>query len=192
MDSNLTLIGSIVIGGIFLLGLLSFHGGVVDYSHTRMFELLTQETTASFMEIITHDFQRIGSGVSSPALAIQAADTSSITFLGDVDEDGIVEKVRYALSDTAAAASTENPYDRILYRIVDSDTTIGEPAGVTKFELTLLNRTGGTTTNLMDVHMIHVLLRVESKFLYGPRYARAIWEKRITPKSLYRIPNVNL
>ncbi len=192
MDSNLTLIGSIVIGGIFLLGLLSFHGGVVDYSHNRMFELLAQETAASFMEIITHDFQRIGSGVSSPALAILAADTSSITFLGDIDDDGVAETVRYALSNTAAAAATENPNDRILYRIVNSDTTIGEPAGVRRFRLTLLNRTGGTTTNVMNVHMTHVLLTVESTIQYDGSYARAIWEKRMTPKSLYRIPNTNL
>lgn len=192
MDSNITLIGSIVIGGIFLLGILSFHGGVVDYSHNRTFELLTQETTASFMEIITYDFQRIGSRVSSPALAIVAADTSSITFLGDVDDDGNVETVRYALSDTAAAASSENPNDRILYRIVDSDTTIGVPAGVRRFRLTLYNRTGGPPTNVMDVHMLDVLLMVESKFQYDGNYTRAIWEKRITPKSLYRIPNIDL
>lgn len=186
MDSTLTLIGSIVISGIFLLGLMAFYGGVVDFSHEKTFELLTQEATASFMEIVDHDFRRIGSGVALPALAI--TDTTIITFQGDIDEDGTVEIVEY---DTAAAVSTPNPNDLILYRIVDGDTTIGTPAGVTDFDVSFLDETGNPTTDLMAVRMLHVSLTVESIYPYDNRYTRAVWEKRITPQNLYRITNTD-
>ncbi len=186
MDSTLTLIGSIVIGGIFLLGLMAFYGNVIDYSHERTFELLTQETTASFMEIIDHDLRRIGSGVLTPAIAI--TDTSLITFQGDVDKDGIVEVVQY---DTAAATSTPNPDDVILYRIVDGDTTIGTAAGVINFEITLRDEGGNQTTDLRAVRIIDVSLTVESLYPYDNRYQRARWEKRIAPHNLYRITNTN-
>jgi hypothetical protein len=56
----------------------------------------------------------------------------------------------------------------------------------------LFDRTSGNATTVMNVHTLHVLLMVESQIQYDGNYPRAIWEKRITPKSLYRIPNVNL
>ena len=35
MDSTLSLIGSIVIGGLFLIGLMTFYDGVVDHSNEK-------------------------------------------------------------------------------------------------------------------------------------------------------------
>ncbi|MFQ5822670.1 MAG: hypothetical protein ACE5JB_01290 [bacterium] len=184
MDSNIQLIGSIVIGSIFLLGVLSFYGGVFDFSHEKTFELLTQETIASLMEIIEHDFQKIGSGLPFPAMAI--TDSNTITFLGDIDEDGVVDTVRYSLSDTLAASSTPNPNDVILYRDVNSIRTIDTPAGVTAFTVTLLDEFGNPTTELMDIRRLNVSLTVESLFLYDGRYARAVWQESFAPINLYK------
>ncbi|MFQ5771796.1 MAG: hypothetical protein ACE5HX_14775 [bacterium] len=192
MDSTLTLIGSIIIGGIFLLGVMSFYGGVIDYSHEKTFELLTQETTASFMEIIDHDFRRIGSGLTRPATAISAiVDTTDITFRGDIDDDGTVETVRYYTSAPSAATSTPNPNDVILYREVDGINTINTPAGVTEFVVKILDEAGNPTTDLMAVRMLDVSLTVESLYPYDNKYATALWEKRITPQNLYRITDTD-
>ena len=192
MDSYLTLVGSIVIGGIFLLGLLSFHGDMIDQSHQKNFELLAQENAAAMMEIIDHDFTRIGSGLSSPAFAIMSADTventTEITFQADLDEDGVADTVQYLVSTTAAAAATENPNDRILYRIVNGDSTVNTPFGVRRFRLRIKNRQGNNTMDLMAASMIEILLRVESTFAYDGVYGAALWEKRFMPQSLYRIP----
>ncbi len=184
MGNFLQLIGSIVIGSIFLIGVLNFHGDVVDFSNENLFQLLTQETAASFMEIIEHDFRRIGSGLPKEAQAI--IDTVEITFLGDVTEDGIVDTVRYSLSPTSDATATPNPNDVILFRTVNGTATIAERAGVTAFEVELLNQLGAPTTDFRDVRMLHLSLTVESKEPYNERYARAFWEKRITPLNLNR------
>ena len=187
MGSTITLIGSIVIGGIFLLGLTAFYGDVIEYSHTKSFELLTQEATASYMEIIDHDFRRIGSGLPSPAGAITAVTgTTDITFRGDIDGDGDVETVRYYISPTSSASSTLNPNDRILYREVDGVMTIDSPGGVTSFVVRTLDEFGNPTTDLNAVRMLDVELTVESPQPYDTLYTKAFWEKRFAPQNLFR------
>lgn len=189
MDSTLTLIGSIVIGGVFLLGVMTFYGDVTEHSHEKMFELLTQETTAGFIEIIDHDFQRIGAGLTGPVPPIFGANV--ISFRGDVDRDGVVDEVTYTLSSTAAASATENPRDRILYRIVNTDTTINTAAGVDTMIVRFLDAAGSGTTDPFAVRMLDMTLIVESPVPYDTTYARAIWRKRYTPNNLIRRPYTN-
>lgn len=184
MDSNLQLIGSIVIGSIFLLGVMSFYGNVIDFSHEKTFELLTQETTASIMEIIEHDFRRIGSGLQFSTLAI--LDSSIITFLGDVDQDGVTDTVRYFTSDTSAANATPNPNDIILYRVVNGDTTLDTPVGITAITVSFLDELGTPISDLMGVRTLEISLTTESPYPYDKHYTRAFWQERITPINLFR------
>ncbi len=184
MDSNITLIGSIVIGGIFMMSLMSFYGSLTEYSAEKTLELLSQETTASFMEIINHDFRKIGGGVASPAIAI--TDTFSLTFFADVDEDGTVDEVQYSLSTTALASSTPNPNDRILYRTVNGVQTVNTAAGVTAFNVDLLDQYGNFTTTLMNTWQVVVSITVESPLQIDGQYPRTVWEHRIAPNNLVR------
>jgi hypothetical protein len=189
MDTNLQLIASIVIGAIFLMGVLFFYGGVVDYSSQKMFQLHTQETTASLMEIIDRDLRRMGSGLASPAVAI--LDTFEISFLGDIDENGSIDTVRYYTGAPSEANTTPNPNDVILYRVVNGVNTISSPAGVTDFNVTLLDELGNPTSELMAARSLDVFLRIESLYPYDSSYETAVWEKRITPQNLYRITFTN-
>lgn len=191
MDSTLTLLGSIVIGGVFLLGVMTFYGDVTEHSHNKTFELLTQETTAGFMEIIDHDFRRIGAGWSRPDPAIVAMGPTSITFYGDVTHDAEFDTVIYSLSEPSAAGATQNPNDRILYRVVNGVNTINTAAGVVQFQLGFWNTPTDTATTEAEVSMINVTLVVESPVPYDTTYARAIWRKRYTPNNLIRRPYEN-
>ncbi|NIV97467.1 hypothetical protein GWN42_32910 [candidate division KSB1 bacterium] len=183
MNSTLTLLGSIIIGGIFMLGLMAFYGDVTDFSQEGRRHLLAQESTASLMEIIMHDFQKIGSGVPSPALAI--IDTSEISFLGDIDGDGAVDTVRYYTSSPSAASATPNPNDVILYREINGVETLGSPAGITDFTITILDA-ASATTELMNVQQLVVSMTVQSLFPYDGDYGTALWEEKITPVNLIR------
>ncbi len=184
MSTHIQLIGSIVIAGTFLLGILRFHGGVVDFSNRNLFQLLTQETAASFMEIIDHDLRRVGTALPPGQQAI--LDTTELTFLGDVNEDGVADTVRYYTSLVGAASATPNPNDVILYREVNSVNTIASQAGVAEFTVEILDEQGVVTTDLLDVRMLQVSLRVESKEPYDEEYSVAVWEKLITPLNLNR------
>lgn len=167
-----------------MISLMSFYGSLTEYSSEKTLELLSQETTASFMEIINHDFRKIGGGVPSPAVAITG--TSSITFFADVDEDGAVDEVQYSLSNPAAASSTPNPNDRILFRTVNGMQTINTAAGVTAFTVELLDQYGNSTTEMMNAWQIAVSITVESPFEIDGQYPKSVWEYRIAPTNLVR------
>jgi len=184
MDSSLTMIGSIIIGGLFLLGLVTYQGNVLDFSNEETFELLTQESMAAYIEIIEHDFNRIGRGLQLGELAISVIDTASITFRGDVEGNGTPEIVTYSISNTSAAGSTENPNDVILYRTVNATPSIDSPGGVRRFRLRYYDVTGNQTADPQAVKSIGLTLTVESVHEYNGRYARAVWQKRISPGNL--------
>jgi hypothetical protein len=188
MDSWLTMIGSIAIGGIFLLGVLGFYGDVVNHSSEKTIELITQETMVGLMEVIEHDFERMGSGLTPPAAAILSMDSTSITFQGDIDGNPGIDQVAYTISNTAA--STENPDDVILFRTVNGVNTIDMPIGVTLFRLRYYSVAGDETTNPNDVRLLGIQLGVESTFSLtdsDSTFARAFWQQRISPKNLQQM-----
>ena len=187
MDSNLTLIASVTIAGIFLVGVVTYHGKVVEYSQEETFELLTQESMVAYIDVIEYDFNRIGSGVLPGTVAITAIDTSGITFRGDVQgayPDKTPETVTYSISNKSAASSTANPNDVILYRTVNGVHTIDSPGGITQLYLRYYDVTGNQTAVLRDIRSIGIRMIIESVHEYNGRYARAVWEKRITPANL--------
>jgi hypothetical protein len=175
-----------MIGSLLLLRIVTYHGDVVDHSNEEMFELLTQESMVSYIEIIEYDFNRIGSGVSPGQPAILSMDSVSISFRADVEGGMAAETVSYSLSDSTAAAGTENPGDVILYRTVNGAPTIDSPGGITDMVLRYYDVAGNQTGNPRDVRSIGVELTLESVHEYNGRYARAVWEKRITPENLLK------
>jgi len=185
----LQLIGSTVIGSIFLLGILAYYGDTVDYTNEKLLLQLTQERTASLMEIIEYDFRRIGSGMTYPSAAI--IDTVEITFLSDVDGDGVPDSVRYYTSIPDSAAATPNPNDVILYRDVNGVHTIDVAEGVVSFNVNILDAAGNPTTDLQAVRMLDVTLTLESTFAYNGEYQRALWAKRIVPPNLITRSYIN-
>ena len=197
MDSILTLIGSIVIGSIFLLNVFSFYGGITSHSQEKYLELRTQETAVSMMEIIEHDFRRMGTGVETPSQSITATtDTTDITFIGNIDDDGATEIVRYYKSNKSAAVSTENPDDVILYRVVDNTPDVFTPAGVTGFSFRMYDNANTITNNRNNASSIEVRLEMQSMISYSKddlekKYAEVILKKFITPEALIRVSGLS-
>ncbi len=63
------------------------------------------------------------------------ADSNSIRFITDVDSDGNVDSISYYTGPISELASTPNPRDRFLYRVVNTETPVGTNLGVTAFNL---------------------------------------------------------
>ncbi len=194
MSSNIALIGSIVVGGIFLLSVMNFYSDLVDHSIEKGVELRTQQTTANLVDILEYDFKRMGSGLATAASAITSnPDTSDITFFADLDTDGTAETVRYYLG--GPATFTENPNDSLLFREVNGTQTI-KLAGVRRFSIKLRDMTSAITNTLSDVSMIEMFIEVESTYSYkklnyaNDLYAKAAWRKLITPQNMVRQSNM--
>ncbi len=182
MDSHLALIGSIVIGGLFLLGILSYQSDLKDHSFNQTNKLILQYSAMGIIDVLEEDFKAIGFGVADSAFAV--IDSNSIKYYVDLGADGITDSVRYFISATSAASGTSNPRDRILYRIVNDEPQVDAVCGVTSFNLKYFDDSGNETTVVSEIKTIEVTIELESPEPYDGNVASFFWRKKITPPSL--------
>jgi hypothetical protein len=184
MDSHLALIGSLVIGGIFLLSLWGFQADLRDHSFINTNDLIVQQNALKMTELLEADLRQIGMGVDS--LIVAAAGVHSISYYADLGADGSVDLVAYALSNPSAASDTPNPRDKILYRGVNGATQVNAAMGVTDFRLKYFDRNGNQTNDAAKIKTIEMTLEMESTIPYDGKYAHFFWRKKVTPPNLLR------
>jgi hypothetical protein len=184
MDSHLSLIGSVIIGGLFLLNLLGFQSDLRDHSFANTNDLMVQQNAMDMIELLEWDFQKIGFGVDSTVFAL--SDSIAIVYHTDLGADGVIDTVRYFISDTTAASSTPNPRDRILYKYINGKPQVGAALGVTSFKLKYFDINGFEANELKKITTIEVTLEVESTIPYNGEYSRFLWRKKITPPNVRR------
>lgn len=184
MDSHLSLIGSAVVGGVFLLSLLGFQADLHDYSFNNTNEVIVQQNAIAITEMLESDFGQIGLGVDS--FFVAAAGVKSISYYADLNTDGTAELVTYSLSNPGYAAETPNPRDCILSRAVNGATQVNAAVGVTDFKLRYFDRNGHQTNDTAQIRTIEMTLQMESTVPYDGKYAQFLWRKKITPPNLLR------
>lgn len=183
MGAILDIVGSFIIGGLILLLVLSVNGNVSQMATEEQMRLMVQENITELAEEIEYDFRKIAYRFSTPSSAIISADSVSIKFWCDIDNDGVQDSVRYWLGPTSGTPGTPNPRDRILYRKVNNQT-IGGALGVVDFRLTYFNSSGAQTANLTQVKSILFSLTVESPFPIDTTYTQSSWSALVRPRNL--------
>ena len=186
MSSHLNLIGSFIIGGLLFLMIGRFYSSMSQNSHERTLDSITIQTASGISDLIEFDFNRMGLGAASPTTALFMADSNRIGFLSDIDHNGVVDTVRYILSDVNAASNTENPRDKILYRLVSNEPQINATLGVTEFKIRYFDSLGYETTDITQMKNFDISLMVESTTPYDNRYSQFYWQTRISPPNLLR------
>ena len=181
-------------------------------------ELVVQQNMVTTVEVLEYDFRKIGYCENPLAIpnpeenAIQYADTSDIKFLTDVlvtpyndpdpHGDGIVDTMEYCLG--PKITSTPNPNDRVLYRIVNGDTTRIN-LGITEFKIRYfrdsLMASGGTTlaeifpndlkkSPPLGITAMEIDIQVENTATYNAGenpYRTAFWRQiRLSSRNLNR------
>jgi len=184
MNTILDLVGSFIIGGLLLLTLLRAQSNLVQRSYERTMDLIVQGNMATLVEVLQHDVRKMGFGVPDSVDAVSAADSTSLTFLADLDADGSSETVSYSVSDTSAASGTENPRDRLFFHRENGLPVEGIAIGVTDFHLTYLDASGSAATTPAQIRAVEIKITLESLYPYGDRYASIAWEGMIRPRSL--------
>ena len=182
MNSYLTLIGSLVIGGMFLLGVLGFQNEVQGHSYNHLNETIAQQYAMDATELLERDFRRIGYEAKDESFAL--VDTSSIIFYADIDNDTVVDTISYSLSDLAAASSTPNPVDRLLYRSVNNNAAVNIASGVTDFKLKYFDGNGNETNVISEIKSVETTIEIASTVPYDDTYPVFHWRKKITPPNL--------
>ncbi len=184
MSSYLNLIGSILIGGLVFLMLNRFNSSISENSHEKTLAATTMQNAASIVRLIEFDFNRMGLGVASTTPVIRLADSSRITFLSDIDANGNVDSIKYILSIPDSARQTVNPRDRILYRLMNTQSQKDAALGVTRFRIRYLDALGNVTADLGLIRTLEITLYVESIAPYNNRYATFYWQTKISPPNL--------
>lgn len=183
MSYMLDIVGSFIIAGLLLLAVLSSYSNVNEFALISSMNLTVQENLKEWTQIVRHDFRKIGYHVDDSTSAIQSIDSTSISFLADIDNNGIVDSVSYFISDPDQVLGTVNPRDRMLYRQVGGQITKGS-LGITDFQLRYYDGNGNPTWVPSVVKAVEVFIQIESPFPLDTTYVWSNWRGVISPLNI--------
>lgn len=187
MDTVLDLIGAAIIAAIVMVGIanLNIYSSQIQFKSNS--DLQLQMNAKTLADIMESDLRKIGYGYTG-ASPIITADPQEIKFYADIDSNNVVDTVSYLLSDSTAVSYTDNPSDRILYRVVNGDTSKGPSLGITNLKLSYLNILGNATAVADSIKYIKAELWVQSPTkVYDndqQKYLFTYWELTINPRNI--------
>ncbi len=186
--------GSMIIGSILFLILLKLNDHSVENTYKNGGDLIVQQSLVEVVQLIEYDFRKIGycadwTKIPNPSNAIINADSTSIKFLTDDDNDGDVDTMHYYLGSASELTETPNPRDRLLYRVVNSVTPRGSNLGVTQFRLIYFDVLGDTIyfpiTTPAEIHTMQINITIENTIGYNNQYTTAFWRQiRLAARNL--------
>jgi hypothetical protein len=187
-------ISSIVIGGFLLIIITQMYANVSENTYNNTNDLTVQENLVALVRIIETDFRKIGycadpSKIPDPSKSILSADEHSISFKTDVDNDGIVDILRYSTGLPSGLTTTPNPRDRLIYRTVNATASNGISLGVVIFDFMYFNAIGDSLsfpiTNSNEIYAMRLSVLLESPFAYDTTYTYAYWRQlRLAARNL--------
>jgi hypothetical protein len=165
MADSIDVIFSIVLGGMLMINVLTVNDIAAETYSVYAGDMSVQEILVSTVQVLEGEFRNMGFGVPENEKTVLAADSSSITFLIDLDRNGTaVDTVRYFSGDTTELGYTDNEHDRFIYRTVNG--TSGLKVGVvTLFRLRYISMSGEVPTDqLSEIHEVEITLEVQNPY----------------------------
>lgn len=189
---NSSLIITYVIGGLFLISILTFNIQVMNTSQEFALNTFTQEKMDNLIEIIDHDFNKIGFNVAT-AVPFNSISSQSVSFQSDVyDNDNFgVTNVQWFFDTSDRVISTTNPNDFYLKRVgpigPSTQGTIEFP--VTYFDLKYYTADGTPTNVRSEVRKVELEIIIESGEPYylnkdNPQYTKRVWKRIFVPNNI--------
>ncbi len=192
----LDILGSTIIGGMLLVIVMRMNDSAVENNYLYSGERIVQQNLVEVVRLLEYDLRKIGycynwQALPNPATAIIYADSNRISYLTDIVTtgypygDGNIDTMHYFVGDTTELTITPNPFDRLLYRVVNSNTNAGSNLGITQFKLTYYDASGNEITSMpssppLGIAAIQIDIAVENPAAYGNDYSadkRVIWRQ---------------
>ena len=188
------LIGSVVIGGVLLITLIKINDSATRNTYGFTGELVVQENLVTSVEVLEYDFRKIGYcedpfAIPNTKRAILYADSTDITYLTDVDFDGIPDTMRYYLGPPSELSGTPNPNDRMLYQEINGNRA-GVNLGITLFKLKYFGALGEELSLPRSfpptgIFSMQIDIRIENTSAYDEEYRYAFWRQiRLASRNL--------
>ena len=182
----LDVMGSIFIGGILMVTLFRLSDRATESTYNKAGDLTIQQNIATVVRILENDFRKIGfcenwKQIPNPTKAILFADRDKIKFLTDVDKDGHVDTLFYYIGPPSELIYTDNPRDRFLYRVVNSETHAKVNLGVTEFDLIYYNVNKQVIPTPVvipgEIYTIQISVAVENIDAYDKKFSQVFWRQ---------------
>lgn len=188
------LIGSVIIGGVLLITLIKINDSATRNTYGFTGELVVQENLVTSVEVLEYDFRKIGYcedpfAIPNTKRAILYADSTDITYLTDVNFDGIPDTMRYYLGPTSELSHTPNPDDRMLYQEINGDRA-GVNLGITLFKIKYFGALGEELSLPRSfpptgIFSMQIDIRIENTSAYDEEYRYAFWRQiRLASRNL--------
>ncbi len=182
MNIFLDILSSGLIGGMVLLMVVQLN----LFSSQKQFasdqELHLQQNAKTLAEIIENDIRKVGFNYSGTAVI--TAEPKEFSFYADIDSNGTVDRVTYCISDSTVVPQTENPHDKVLYRVVNGDTSKGPSLGITDLRFTYKDMNGNIASTHDKIKFLKAEIWVESPEKTEGRYLFTYWEMTINPRNI--------
>lgn len=186
------ILGATIIGGLLLLILFRVNDTATQNTFVYTGELMVQQALVQTVNIIEHDFRKMGyceiwENMPNPANAIIFADSNKISFLTDLPPDmlsvgdGVIDTLHYFIGPTSELALTDNPNDRLLYRVVNSEIPKSSNVGITNFKLTYFDSFNEIIpTPILDaatgsINTIQIDLEIQTIYAYHQLYSDQLY-----------------
>jgi len=176
MNQILDLLSSFLIGGIILLALLGLNMQFTSkYQELKLAEI-TQSTSTNIGQVIENDFNKIGYG-NQVDTNIVSISNNSITFKGDLDNNGTIEKVYYGF--------ISNSNGKFLKRTINSNENKSWLQPINSFEIFGLSSSLDTTYNINNISSILVEVEYARTDYYLDTLSIGVqWRRMFFPKNL--------
>jgi len=191
----LDIVGSILIAGILLISLFRLQNSSTENLYRGTGNLTAQTNLANVVQILETDFKRIGycadwTKIPVPTEAILYADSLSIKYLTDMDQNGVLDTMYYYFDPTTDIPETPNPRDRYLYRIEQGYTPVKVNMGVTQFKMEFFNALGNKLSfpisDPREIFSMQIDITVEDVAAYDEKYQTIFWRQiRMAARNLF-------
>ncbi|HET6273400.1 MAG TPA: hypothetical protein VFG32_10495 [Bacteroidota bacterium] len=205
MSVILDLIWSTLIAAFVILLGLRLNASIAGSADASKASLNVQESLVDIVQTIEYDFRKIAYRIADPSAAIIVADSSRLTFLSDIDNNGTIDTVSWYAG--PKLTSMANPNIRGLFRSVSGEGAVAAPGlGVTEFHLKYLDQDGVEISSsyplpiadLRRIWIIETTMMIESPYKVQDQlnpemsyadmgYAAAFWRQtRLASRNIRR------
>ncbi|GAB4297124.1 MAG: hypothetical protein Kow0098_21020 [Ignavibacteriaceae bacterium] len=190
----LDILGSTIIGGLLILTLMRLQDNSVDQQITWGHDKILQDEISNLATTIEEDFRKMGycadpSQIVDTTILIVFADTSSLKYRSDLDNNGTLEYIHYYLGPVSELSFTPNPRDRILYRKINNEIPLIISNNITDLQFryydTFKNELSTPVSNTKLIEALQITFKVEDPDAYDEDYSSAFWSQlRLTSRNL--------
>lgn len=183
MNQTLDLVASMFIGAIVLLSAVTTMIFQNEQMNIESMNVTAQENVNAFYDMFNYDITKVGYQVTSGPKFL-TMNQSDIKFLGDIDDNGSVDTVRYYVGTISDLTNTPNPGDFPLYRKVNSQAAVSWGIGITMFNLRYLDASGIDTATESSVRGVEMEIIIQSPAPLGEEYGGAYAKVTFYPMNL--------